>query len=351
MDKIRVISVDDSALIRKLMKDKLGAIEGIEVIATAPDPFIAAEKIKQLSPDVVTLDIEMPRMDGLTFLGKLMKIKPLPVIMVSSLTEKGAEKTIQAINEGAFDFILKPDVHSADGILDIFISELAAKVKSAGRESLLKKRFEGHRQRETEKTRVAPKTSCSEDLIAIGASTGGTEVIARILSSMPVECPGIVVTQHMPPKFTKAFADRIDTMSQISVKEGEDGEYIRRSTAYIAPGGYQMYVRKKGGCLILAVKDDPPHNRHCPSVDMLFYSIAENMPKTVHAMILTGMGSDGADGITRLKDHGAWTIAQDRESSVIFGMPKEAIERGKIDRVLNIDQIVDYLNREYAPQQ
>lgn len=347
MNTIKVISVDDSALIRKLMKSRLGSLEGIEVIATAPDPFIAAEKIKQLSPDVITLDIEMPRMDGLTFLSKLMKIKPLPVIMVSSLTDRGADKTIQAINDGAFDFILKPDPGSDDGTLDIFISELAEKIRAAGKESLRKKRFGGIQKRE----RIADKPcekNCTEKLIAIGASTGGTEVIARILSSMPEECPGIVVTQHMPPKFTKAFADRIDSMSAIAVREGTDGEYIRKSTAYIAPGGYQMYVREKNGYYYLSIKEDPPFNRHRPSVDLLFHSIAENMPKTVEVMILTGMGADGADGITRLKECGAHTIAQNRETSVIFGMPKEAIERGNIDDVLGVDAIIQYMQRQYG---
>lgn len=347
MEKIKVLSVDDSALIRKLMKDKLGSQEGIDVIATAPDPFIAAEKIKTLAPDVVTLDIEMPRMDGITFLGKLMKIKPLPVIMVSSLTERGANKTIEAIKIGAFDFVLKPDPSSDQGTLDIFISELAAKVRAAGKDSIRKKRFEGIKREQ-----IQPKQSCgeacTEQLIAIGASTGGTEVIARILSNMPAACPGIVVTQHMPPKFTKAFADRMDSMSQIWVKEGEDGEYVSNSTAYIAPGGYQMYVRRKGERYYLSVTEDEPYNRHRPSVDLLFLSITKIMPKVLHAVILTGMGADGAEGITQLKEYGAHTIAQDEESSIIFGMPKEAIIRGNIDYVMNVDQIIEYFRKEYS---
>jgi two-component system chemotaxis response regulator CheB len=346
MNKIKVLSVDDSALIRKLMKDRLNAQKGIEVIATAPDPFIAAEKIKNLAPDVVTLDIEMPKMDGITFLGKLMKIKPLPVIMVSSLTEKGADKTLEAIQKGAFDFILKPDPTSDSNTLDTFIQELAEKIRAAGKDTLKKKRLDGVKKPASIPVQKGDQ-DCTIDLIAIGASTGGTEVIARILSSMPVNVPGIVITQHMPPKFTKAFAERIDSMSLIKVKEAEDGEYVKRSTAYIAPGGYQMYVKKKNNHFVLSVTEDAPYNRHRPSVDLLFLSISDIMPANLHVAILTGMGADGAEGINVLGEKGAHTIAQDEESSVIFGMPKEAILRGHIDHVYNVEQIVNYFNNIY----
>jgi two-component system chemotaxis response regulator CheB len=347
MENIRVLSVDDSALIRKIMREKLNNVDGIEVIATAPDPFIAAEKIKNLSPDVITLDIEMPRMDGITFLKKLMKVKPLPVIMVSSLTEEGAEKTLEAINSGAFDFILKPQVQESDGNLDYFIKELAQKIKSAGVKNLQKRRFQSlEKKAEPVQSNSAPVRTAvtdkdkTKDLIAIGASTGGTEVISRILTNLPPHMPGIVITQHMPPKFTKAFAERIDSIARISVKEAEDGEFVCNNTAYIAPGGTQMYAVKRGDTYKIVVNDDEPVNRHKPSVDALFGSIAENDCSNVLSVILTGMGADGASGMKKLKDKGSHTLAQDEKSSVIFGMPKEAIKTGGVDSVLDIEGII-----------
>lgn len=344
MGNIRVLSVDDSAMIRKILREKLNTIDGIEVIATAPDPFVAAEKIKNLSPDVVTLDVEMPRMDGITFLKKLMKVKPLPVIMASSLTEKGAEKTIEAIEAGAFDFILKPNVHGDEYTIEHFILELGQKIKSAAKESLVKKRFASVARHESTENLKIEKGELAKRLIAIGASTGGTEVISSLLTSLPERTPGIVITQHMPPKFTKAFADRIDSISQISVKEAVDGEYVRNSTAYIAPGGMQMYVRRRGDGYKIVVADDPPVNRHKPSVDALFDSIAEyECSDAVMAVILTGMGADGAEGMSHLKNKGCYTVAQDEESSVIFGMPKEAIKRGAVDSIKNIDGIIGEL--------
>ncbi|MDA3900775.1 MAG: chemotaxis response regulator protein-glutamate methylesterase [Spirochaetes bacterium] len=340
MADIRVLCVDDSALIRKLMNERLNALEGITVIATAPDPFIAAEKIKNMNPDVVTLDIEMPRMDGLTFLEKLMKVKPLPVIMASSLTDKGAEQTIKAIQVGAFDFVLKPQPNSEEHSVDSFIMELAQKIRSAAKQSLQKKRFSTD---STAKSKSSVSGEASERIIAIGASTGGTEVIASLLTALPDKTPGIVITQHMPPKFTKAFADRIDSMALIHVKEAEDGEVLTNSTAYIAPGGTQMLIRRVRDHFRIVVNDDPPLNRHKPSVDVLFDSVADTGASGTLGIILTGMGADGADGMKRLHDAGCYTVAQDEASSVIFGMPNEAIKRGGVDKVANIEKIIEIL--------
>ncbi|MBN2436098.1 MAG: chemotaxis response regulator protein-glutamate methylesterase [Spirochaetes bacterium] len=344
MADIRVLCVDDSALIRKLMNERLGSVDGIDVIATAPDPFIAAEKIKTLNPDVVTLDIEMPRMDGLTFLEKLMKIKPLPVIMASSLTDKGAEQTIKAIKSGAFDFVLKPQPGSEEHSVESFIMELAQKIKSAAKESVRKQRFNGIAKAKSV-TQITGDCEATKRIIAIGASTGGTEVIATILTALPEKTPGIVITQHMPPKFTRAFAERIDSMAKINVKEAEDGDVLKNSTAYIAPGGTQMSVRHIKDCFRIIVNDDPPLNRHKPSVDVLFNSVAECNAKDTIGIILTGMGADGADGMKKMHDSGCYTIAQDEKSSVIFGMPNEAIKRGGVDKVENIEGIIQLLTR------
>ena len=311
MADIRVLCVDDSALIRKLMNERLGSVDGIDVIATAPDPFIAAEKIKTLNPDVVTLDIEMPRMDGLTFLEKLMKVKPLPVIMASSLTDKGAEQTIKAIKVGAFDFVLKPQPGSEEHSVESFIIELAQKIKSAAKESVRKQRFSGITSTKTKSsTQIIADCENTRRIIAIGASTGGTEVIATILTALPEITPGIVITQHMPPKFTRAFAERIDSMAKINVKEAEDGDVLRKSTAYIAPGGTQMSVRYYKESLRIVVNDDPPLNRHKPSVDVLFNSVADCNVKDTIGVILTGLGADGADGMKKMHEAGCYTIAQ-----------------------------------------
>jgi len=346
MGKIRVLVVDDSAVVRKFITEELAKTKDIEVIATAMDPFIAAEKIKNLQPDVLTLDIEMPKMDGLTFLEKLMLIRPMPVIMVSSLTEKGAKETFRALEMGAVDYILKPDLSRAASEISEFAANLSEKIRAAS----------GARIHKSEKPKMPIMTKpnikdekgvASNFVIAIGASTGGTEVISAILTSLPENVPGIVITQHMPPKFTEAFANRIDTMSKIRVKEAVKGEKIYNGFAYIAPGGTQMLVRSTGTHYWLDVTDDPPRNRHKPSVDVLFDSVVSSVGSNSIGIILTGMGADGAVGLLNMKDAGCYTIAQNEESCVVFGMPREAIKIGGASSVKNIEQIINYLIMNY----
>lgn len=338
MAKIKVLTVDDSALMRRLITDGLSSTKDIEVIATAPDAFIAAEKIKNLHPDVLTLDIEMPRMDGITFLSKLMKIRPMPVIMVSSFTERGAKRTLEAIEAGATDFILKPDETGGGSSVKEFTEILAEKIRSA------------HVSKVTHTRRTMTPIVCetctsgsgekSDSVIAIGASTGGTEVLSCILQSIPQNIPGIMIAQHMPPKFTKAFAERINSLSRISVKEAEDNDLLLNGYAYIAPGGLQMELKKDREGFRINVNDGPPRNRHKPSVDILFESVAKNAGHEALGIICTGMGADGAEGLALMKEMGAETIAQNEESSVIFGMPKEAIKKGCIDHITDVEGII-----------
>ncbi len=339
MGKIRVLSVDDSALMRRLITEGLAATSDMEVVATAPDPFIAAEKIKTLHPDILTLDIEMPRMDGITFLSKLMKVHPMPVIMVSSLTEQGAHKTLEAIEAGATDFILKPDNSSGDGSTGDFIESLSEKIRSA------------HQSKAAHTRRTLVPVECkscnkgngepSSFVIALGASTGGTEVITCILKSLPENLPAIVITQHMPPKFTKAFADRINTISRLKVKEAENGDRLLNGCAYIAPGGMQMEIVAQKDGFRIDVNDGPARNRHKPSVDILFESVAKNAADRAMGILCTGMGADGAEGMALMKEKGAETIAQNEESSVIFGMPKEAIRKGVVDHITDVQGIIN----------
>lgn len=338
MAKIRVLSVDDSALMRKLISEGLAATSDIEVIATAPDPFVAAEKIKTLQPDVLTLDIEMPRMDGITFLTKLMRVKPMPVIMVSSLTERGARKTLEAIEAGATDFILKPDTESGSASIHDFTEMLADKIRSA------------HNSKAAHRVHKLTPVVCdactngtgelARSVIALGASTGGTEVITCILQSLPQNLPGFLITQHMPPKFTRAFADRINTLSKLTVKEAQNNDKVQNGFAYIAPGGLQMELVAEGDTFRIDVNDGPARNRHKPSVDVLFESVAKNAGSRALGIICTGMGADGAEGMALMKEKGAETIAQDEESSVIFGMPKEAIRKGVVDHVADVSGII-----------
>jgi len=339
--KIRLLIVDDSAVVRKFMTDCLAGTS-IEVIATAMDPYIAADKIKNLAPDVITLDIEMPRMNGLDFLKKLMMVHPMPVIMVSSFTDRGATETIKALEYGAADFILKPKMEEGEEAWKRFRNELVEKIEAVSH-------FSAKRRSVTEKKTIsAPTKQCetceqSSFIVAIGASTGGTEVVERILTGMKPGCYGMVITQHMPPKFTEAFANRINSLSVIKVKEAADGDPILRGCAYIAPGGTQMLVRRRSDGYYIEVNDDPPRNRHKPSVDVLFSSVAETAGAESLGVILTGMGNDGAAGLKEMKTAGAMTIAQDEESCVVFGMPREAIRNGAVSKVLNIEQIEAYI--------
>jgi two-component system, chemotaxis family, protein-glutamate methylesterase/glutaminase len=347
MSKIKVLVIDDSAVVRKLISDILSKADGIELVGTALDPFIAAEKIKVLHPDVLTLDIEMPRMDGITFLSKLMLIKPLPTIMVSALTKTGAEATIRAMEAGAVDFVLKPSSDAGEDRWKMFGIDLAEKIRIAAGANISKRK----RDNKTIENIVIPKKilsgESSRKIIAIGASTGGTEVITKILCSLDEHSPGVVVTQHMPPNFTDAFARRIDSISKLNVKEAENGDRISDGCAYIAPGGLQMLVHRDTFGFRIEVNDDPPVNRHKPSVDVLFNSVSKCSGNEATGIILTGMGGDGASGLLAMKENGSRTIAQDEQSSIVFGMPREAIRMGAAIEVLNIEEIIDYIKRYF----
>jgi two-component system chemotaxis response regulator CheB len=332
--KIRVLIVDDSALVREIFTRELGRDPELEVVGSAPDPYIARDKIVALKPDVVTLDIEMPRMDGVTFLRKLMRYFPLPVIIVSSLTAKGGELAMEAMDAGAVDVMCKPGAAYAVGDMSVTLID---KIKAAAWVNVKKRAAEV-----SAKPATAPRlalTRTTHKVIAIGASTGGTEALQRVLTSMPANAPGIVIVQHMPENFTRAFADRLNTLCAIEVKEAADGDTVTPGRALIAPGNYHMLLKRSGAVYFVQVKSGPLVSRHRPSVDVLFKSVARFAGKNAVGVIMTGMGADGADGLKEMRDAGAETVAQDEASCVVFGMPKEAIERGGACHVSSLDNI------------
>ncbi|QSR17166.1 chemotaxis response regulator protein-glutamate methylesterase [Novosphingobium sp. KA1] len=345
--KTRVLIVDDSATVRQTMKAILEEDPGIEVIATAADPFAAARCIQSEVPDVITLDVEMPRMDGITFLRKLMSQCPVPVVMCSSLTEEGSETLMQALEAGAVDVILKPRMGVADHLNEArdMIREV---VKGAARA-----RVQGRRpavrplepQAKLTADAVLPPPSgramsrTTEMVVCIGASTGGTEALREVLEVLPANAPGIVIVQHMPEHFTRAFARRLDSLCEVSVKEAEDGDTVMRGHVLIAPGGKHTMLERQGARYLVSVRDGPLVSRHRPSVDVLFRSAARSAGANAVGVIMTGMGDDGARGLLEMKEAGARTIAQDEASSIVFGMPKEAIARGAADRVVTLGGI------------
>ncbi|WJW76815.1 chemotaxis response regulator protein-glutamate methylesterase [Thiohalobacter sp. IOR34] len=346
-NKIRVLIVDDSALIRQMLTAILDSDPDIEVVATAPDPYIAREKIKSLNPDVLTLDVEMPRMDGITFLRNLMRLRPMPVLMVSSLTEQGADVTLEAMELGAIDFVTKPriDVQHA---MQAYAEEIVAKVKMAakarpraysddGSRSAVKPRLSADAV--IGRSRHRPQFRTTDSLIAIGASTGGTEAIKEVLQALPADTPGVVITQHIPAAFSAPFAKRMDGISAMSVCEAEDGQQIVRGHVYIAPGDRHLLVERDGARFVCRLNEGPPVNRHRPSVDVLFRSVADQIGINAVGVLLTGMGNDGAHGMQEMKQAGAHTIAQDEASSVVWGMPGEAVKLGCVDRVLPLNRI------------
>jgi two-component system chemotaxis response regulator CheB len=346
MSKIRVLVVDDSALMRQLISKLLGQDPSIEVVGVAADPYIAYDKIKALQPNVITLDVEMPRMDGLTFLEKLMQLHPLPVVMVSSLTGRGAETTLRALELGAVDFVTKPSHDVAQGTLKLG-EELIEKVKIAAG-AALRKRTVARTTADTSPSSTASakptgsmlrRVRSTSRVIAIGASTGGTEAIAEVLRSLPSDTPGIVIVQHMPAGFTTSFASRLNNLSRMRVKEARDGDRILTGQVLLAPGDFHMQVVRSGAQDTVRVFMAPPVNRFRPSVDVLFNSCAEQLGCNCVGVILTGMGNDGARGMRALHDAGGATFAQNEATSVVFGMPKEAIAHGGVDQVLPLDRI------------
>lgn len=348
MAKIRVLIVDDSALMRQVLTELLSQDPEIEVVGAAQDPYFAREKIKKLNPDVLTLDVEMPKMDGLTFLDKLMAGRPMPVVMVSSLTEAGCQTTLRALELGAVDFFTKPKIDLREG-MDAQAQELIEKVKAAAYAKVRRQALGVRRDPIPLTPHASPLTSSSamlkttDTIIAIGASTGGTEAIRELLEVLPPNTPPIVVTQHMPEKFTRTFADRLDTLCRISVKEAEDGDSVLPGHALIAPGNYHMTLARSGARYSVRLNQDPPVNRHRPSVDVMFQSVAQYAGANSVGVILTGMGGDGARGLLALKQAGGHTIAQDESSCVVFGMPKEAIKLGGADKVLPLGEIAAHV--------
>ncbi|MDX2018960.1 MAG: chemotaxis response regulator protein-glutamate methylesterase [Deltaproteobacteria bacterium] len=335
-EPIRVLVVDDSALVRKLLTSLLSSDPEIEVVGTASEPFAARELIKTLNPHVLTLDVEMPRMDGVTFLRNLMRLRPMPVVMVSSLTERGADVTLEALSLGAVDYVAKPKLGLAEG-LERLSDEIIAKVKIAS-----KAKIRPRAQPTTaEPSLVAPRMSLrtTDRVIAIGASTGGTEAIAEILQQFPPDSPAVVITQHIPEGFSERFALRLNDLCAMSVKEARDGDPVIVGCAYVAPGNHHLRVVRSGARYLCKVTQEDPVNRHRPSVDVLFGSIAQHVGPNAVGVILTGMGADGADGLGLIRAAGSPTIAQDKESSVVWGMPGEATKRGNAMEVLPLDKI------------
>ncbi|CAJ6343452.1 chemotaxis-specific methylesterase [Burkholderia pseudomallei] len=337
--KIKVLCVDDSALIRSLMTEIINSQPDMEVCATAPDPLVARELIKQHNPDVLTLDVEMPRMDGLDFLEKLMRLRPMPVVMVSSLTERGSEITLRALELGAVDFVTKPRVGIRDGMLD-YSEKLADKVRAASRARVRQNpqphaaaAAAAHGHAGAAAPLINNPLVSTEKLIIVGASTGGTEAIREVLTPLPPDAPAVLIAQHMPPGFTRSFAQRLNGLCRISVKEAEHGERVLPGRAYIAPGHAHLLLARSGANYIAHLSDEPPVNRHRPSVDVLFRSAAQHAGKNALGVILTGMGRDGAAGLLEMKKAGAYTFAQDEASCVVFGMPREAIAMGGVDDV------------------
>ena len=341
MKKTRVLIVDDSAIVRKVFSEELSRFSDIEIVGTAPDPFVARDKIVRLQPDVITLDIEMPRMDGLTFLKKLMKYYPLPVIIVSSLTPKGGALTLEAMDSGAVEVIAKPGGAYTVGDMSV---QLADKIRAASRVKIIRKASDKEAVlKKSEPIKALAKTS--NKVIAIGASTGGTEALKTVLTRMPPNSPGILVVQHMPAAFTTAFAERLNGLCQITVKEARNSDSVNPGTALIAPGNYHMILRRSGAMYYVEVKDGPMVHHQRPSVDVLFKSTAKSAGPNSIGVILTGMGSDGAEGLLEMKQGGAKTIAQDERSCIVFGMPKEAIELGAADKVVPLDQVAEKIVR------
>jgi two-component system chemotaxis response regulator CheB len=343
--KIRVLVVDDSALVRSLLAEIINRQQDMECVGAANDPLIAREMIRELSPDVITLDIEMPRMDGIDFLGRLMRLRPMPVVMISTLTERGADVTMRALELGAVDFVAKPRIGLVDGINEL-AGQIVDKVRVAAVAHVRRHNAApapqgaGTPARPEAPVGAAPLGRIStEKLVAIGASTGGTEAIREILVRLPADCPAIVITQHMPPGFTTSFAARLNNLCQMTVQEAVNGERILPGHAYIAPGGKQFWVERSGANYVCVVQEGELVNRHRPSVEVLFRSVAGVVGRNAIGVMLTGMGNDGARAMKEMRDSGSYNYVQNEASCIVFGMPREAILHGAADEVLPLTDI------------
>ena len=338
-NKIKVLCVDDSALIRSVMTEIINSQPDMTVVGTAADPLVARDLIKVTHPDVLTLDVEMPRMDGLEFLEKLMRLRPMPVVMVSSLTERGSEIALRALELGAIDFVTKPRLGVRDGLLN-YTELIAGKIRVAASARVAAARPSAARPADApQESLLRSPLLSTEKLIIIGASTGGTEAIREVLQPLPPDSPAVLIAQHMPAGFTKSFAQRLDSLCRIHVKEAEHGERVLPGYAYIAPGGFHLSLARSGANYVAHLDQEPPVNRHRPSIDVLFDSAAKHAGKNAIGMILTGMGKDGAEGLLRMHKAGAHTLAQDEASCVVFGMPREAIAIGAADEVAPLGEM------------
>ncbi|BCN93019.1 chemotaxis response regulator protein-glutamate methylesterase of group 1 operon [Thiomicrorhabdus immobilis] len=362
---IKVLIVDDSALVRKMLQEMLSTDPALQVVGTASDPFDAREKIKQLHPDVLTLDVEMPKMDGVTFLKNLMRLHPVPVVMVSTLTEKGADVTFEAMDLGAVDFVTKPKIDLVH-TFEAYTSEICSKVKTAAKVSraMLERQYARYIANQTRKPVLAPAMArpvqkhsadaiieksafnsrhfrTTDKIVALGASTGGTEAIKEVLMRLPASAPGIVITQHIPAAFSLPFAKRMDTITEMTVMQAEDGQQILPGHVYIAPGDKHLLIARDGARYICRLNDGPPVNRHKPSVDVMLRSVVQNVGPNAIGVMLTGMGADGAMGMKELQEAGAPTMAQDEKTSVVWGMPGETVKLGAADFVVPLEQVAN----------
>ncbi len=342
--RIRVLIVDDSAVIRQVLTEILSQADDIEVVGTAQDPIFAMNKIRALRPDVITLDVEMPRMDGLTFLEELMRTNPIPVLMVSALTQRGNETTLRALELGAIDYIPKPRIDISEGVIKLG-EEIIRKVRIAAK---AKVRMPVQKTPPSRPLQSSFRLETTDRIIAIGASTGGTQAVTEIITALPESTPGIVIVQHMPPMFTRSFAERLNSLSRLDVKEASTGDRIIRGSVLIAPGNKHMTIRRNGAMYYTEIKDGPMVNFVRPSVDVLFSSVAKYVGGNAIGVILTGMGEDGAKGLLEMKGAGAFTIAQDEATSVVFGMPRRAIEMGAVKRVAPLEEIPEIILENIA---
>ncbi len=351
MKKTRIIVVDDSALVRSLLAEIINRQPDMECVGAANDPIVAREMIRELNPDVITLDIEMPKMDGIEFLSRLMRLRPMPVVMISTLTERGAEITMRALELGAVDFVAKPRIGLADGIKELstqIVEKIRIASKAHVRRAVLIAASDGPINKLSIHSGTLLGRVSTEKLIFIGASTGGTEAIREVLTKLPADSPGVVITQHMPPGFTTSFAARLNSLCQITVQEASDGERVLPGHAYIAPGGKQFWIDRSGANYICVVRDGEPVNRHRPSVEVLFKSAARVAGRNAFGVMLTGMGADGASAMREMKDAGSYNFVQDEASCIVFGMPREAIQEGAADAVLPLTSIAPALLAKLA---